>query len=130
VPPRLIGLRLDEVLEIVRRLDEQPAGIASLLVDDLIDRLDAMTTGEVERLVEVLLDLHRRDMPRWCRLGLGLQGLVGGGLVLLDRGEQLIERWVPSLWTAAPAARKTPAGADASSKTVGFRWVGPIQRKR
>ncbi|GAA3348902.1 hypothetical protein GCM10020358_69120 [Amorphoplanes nipponensis] len=73
-----IGLRLDEVLEIVRRLDEQPAGTASLLVDDLIDRIGAMTIDEVEQLVDVLLDLHRRDMPGWCRLDLdrGLQRLL------------------------------------------------------
>ena len=73
-----IGLRLDELLEIVRRLDEQPTGTATMLVDDLVDRIGAMTTGEVEQLVDVLLELHRRQMPGWCRLHLdrGLQRML------------------------------------------------------
>ncbi len=41
------GLSCDEALEQLRRIDEQPHGGASILVDEVIGRLDTLTPDDV-----------------------------------------------------------------------------------
>lgn len=62
------GLSFDELLEAGSRLIEQPPGGASILVGEIIGRLDALGRDDVERLVDLLRDIHQRDMPRRGRL--------------------------------------------------------------
>ncbi|WP_435585847.1 hypothetical protein [Micromonospora aurantiaca (nom. illeg.)] len=61
------GLSFDELLEALRQFDDRPAGM-TLLVDEVIVRLNGRTTDDTERIIDVLYGLHRRSMPRWRRL--------------------------------------------------------------
>jgi hypothetical protein len=57
------GLTVDELFDALDRLDERTTTSASTLVGEVVDRLECFSPADLERLVDVLCELHVREMP-------------------------------------------------------------------